>query len=144
MSPSDARQVEVISRARVAHLATADAGGVPHLIPICFAYDGQRFYSVLDAKPKRGPLTRLKRVRNILSNPSVALLLDHYEEDWDRLWYALVSGEARLLEEGEDHTRAVALLREKYPQYREMDIAGNPVIEITPDRVTWWGKTPGE
>ena len=139
---SSTRETEVISRVRVAHLATADTDGAPHLVPICFAYDGKHFYSVLDAKPKRSALTGLKRIRNILSNPIVALLLDHYEEDWDQLWYVLVSGTARLIHEGGDHGRAIALLREKYPQYRDMDIAGNPVIQITPDRVIRWGKTP--
>ena len=127
---------------RVARLATADAHGAPHLIPICFAYDGDHFYSVLDRKPKRTSLTKLKRVRNILSNPNVALVLDHYEEDWDRLWYVLVTGVAQLIQEGEERRDAIGLLREKYPQYRNMDIDGNPVIKITPTRITSWGNVP--
>ena len=128
----------------MARLATADAQGTPHLIPICFTYDGNHFYSVLDRKPKRASLANLKRVRNILSNPAVALVLDHYEEDWARLWYVLVTGTAQIIQydgqEGEEHQRAIALLRQKYPQYRDMDIDQNPVIKITPLRTTSWGK----
>ena len=129
----------LISLARVAHLATADAAGAPHLIPVCFAYDGEHVYSALDAKPKRAPLARLKRVRNILSNPRVALVLDHYEEDWARLWYVLITGTAQIIQEGEEHRYAMGLLRAKYPQYRDMDIDENPVIKISPTRITTWG-----
>jgi len=71
-------------------------------------------------------------------------VLDHYEEDWRRLWYVLVSGAAEMIEEGEEHQRAIALLRDKYGQYRDMDIAGNPVIKITPSRFTSWGPVSGE
>ena len=123
-------------------MATADAHGAPSLIPVCFAYDGHHLYSVLDRKPKRTALTRLRRVRNILSNPAVALVLDHYQEDWSGLWYVLVTGAAQLIYEGPEQRRAIALLREKYPQYREMDIGENPVIRITPSRVTSWGALP--
>jgi PPOX class probable F420-dependent enzyme len=119
-------------------LATADANGRPHVIPVCFVYDGQYIYSVLDAKPKRGSLTGLRRVRNILANPQVALVIDHYDEDWTRLWYLLVQGRAELLEDGPDPPMAIAKLREKYPQYRNMPLDGNPVIRITPGRVTGW------
>ncbi len=132
----------LIKAGRVARMATADAQGAPHLIPVCFAYDGSYFYSVLDRKPKRAALTRLKRVRNILSNPNVALVLDHFEEDWSKLWYVLVTGTAQLVHAGEEHRRAIAVLREKYPQYRDMDIDENPVIRITPTRVTSWGALP--
>ena len=128
--------------ARVARLATADGLGAPHLVPICFAYDGEYVYSVLDRKPKRTSLTKLKRVRNILSNPSVALVLDHYEEDWGRLWYVLMTGTARLIHRGEEHQHAIKMLREKYPQYRDMDIGENPVIKVTPSRITSWGDIP--
>ena len=132
----------LIKERRVARLATDDANGQPHLIPICFVFDGELFYSVLDRKPKRTPLTNLKRVRNILANSKVAVVLDHYEEDWSRLWYVLVTGTAQLITEGEEHRRAVGLLREKYHQYRDMDIDGNPVLRITPARFTTWGKIP--
>lgn len=131
----------LIRQVRVGHLATADASGAPHVVPVCFAYDGDCLYSVLDRKPKRTPLTGLKRVRNILSNPNVALVLDHYEEDWGRLWYVLITGTAELIDEGEEHGHAIDILTEKYAQYRAMDLAGNPVIKISPARAVTWGAT---
>ena len=112
-------------------------------MPVCFAYDGESFYSVLDRKPKRAPVERLKRVRNILSNPRVSLVLDHYDEDWSRLWYGLVTGRALLLRSGPEHDRAIGLLRRKYAQYEQMEIDANPVIRITPERTTWWGNPWG-
>ena len=144
LSPEQAR---LLSAAPVGRLATASATGAPHVIPVCFASDGQYIYSVLDGKPKRAALTRLRRVRNLLDNPQVALLVDHYEADWSRLWYLLITGAAELLgEDGEDEDKegkereeAIGLLRRKYPQYRDMDIDGNPVIRITPQRVVSWG-----
>ena len=136
------QQVALIQARRVGRLATADGRGAPHLIPICLASDGESIYSVLDSKPKRTSLNRLKRVRNILSNANVALVLDHYEEDWGSLWYLLVTGTAQIIQEGEEHRRAIGLLKEKYSQYRSMDIDMNPVIKITPEKVVSWGKAP--
>ena len=109
------------------------------MIPVCFSTDGRYIYSVLDQKPKRTALTRLRRVKNILANPQATLLVDHYEEDWGNLWYIMVSGRADLVMEGQEQTIAVALLREKYRQYREMDITLNPVIKITPENIVSWG-----
>lgn len=137
LSPQEAARIKA---RRVAHLATADAQGAPHLVPICFVFDGDHFYSALDQKPKRIPVTGLKRVKNILSNPEVALVVDQYEEDWGRLWYVLVRGKALLIQSGEEHRRAIGLLREKYPQYRDMQPEKNPIIKITPTRITSWGK----
>ena len=134
-----AHEQDVVNSARVAHLATANPLGEPHVIPVCFFYDGECFYSVLDQKPKRSPLTGLKRVRNILANPNVSLVIDHYQEDWGGLWYVLATGTAQLVEEGEVHTRAIAALRHKYSQYQAMEIEGNPVIVITPSNITRWG-----
>ena len=125
--------------ARVGHLATADAEGAPHVIPVCFTTNGRFIYSVLDQKPKRTGLTQLRRVRNIQTNPQVNLLIDHYEEDWNRLWYMMVAGRAELLLEGDERVSGITILREKYPQYREMDIDLNPVIKISPTRVISWG-----
>ena len=127
-----------LSETPVGHLATADANGRPHVIPVCFSYDGQYIYSVLDAKPKRGSLTGLRRVRNILANPQVSLVIDHYDEDWTRLWYLLLQGRGELVEDGPEPPVAIAMLREKYPQYRAMELDGNPIIKITPERVTGW------
>ena len=133
------QEAALINAVRAARLSTADSDGVPHLVPICFAYDGEHFYSVLDRKPKRTSLMNLKRVRNMLSNPNVALVLDHYEEDWGKLWFVLVTGTAQIVQQGEEHQYAIAILRDKYPQYRSIDIDENPVIKITPARITSWG-----
>ena len=131
---------QLFATSRLAHLATADRKGVPHVVPVCFAYHQGYIYSVIDSKPKRTDPLKLKRVRNILANPKVALVLDHYDEDWDRLWYVLVSGTAQLILEGEEHQRAVEALRQKYHQYLYMEIAAGPMIKITPMRVVRWGK----
>jgi PPOX class probable F420-dependent enzyme len=131
-------QVRLLTQARVGHLATADPAGAPHVVPICFAFNGADIYSVLDQKPKRTALARLRRVRNIQANPQVSLVVDHYQEDWQGLWYILIMGQAALLLEGPEQDSAIKLLRAKYPQYRDMDIAGNPVIKITPTRIVAW------
>ena len=124
---------------RVARLATADASGQPHAVPVCFAYDGERFFSAIDQKPKSAAPLRLKRIRNILANENVALVLDRYREQWDRLAYLMVQGTARVIESGPARERAIALLREKYPQYLAMALESAPVIEITPRRFIQWG-----
>ena len=139
MSKFSAGQLELLTLARVGHLATADENARPHVIPVCFSTDGRYIYSVLDQKPKRTALTRLRRVKNILANPQATLLVDHYEEDWGKLWYIMVSGQADLVMEGQEQTNAISLLREKYRQYREMDIALNPIIKITPENIVSWG-----
>ncbi len=131
-------QAARLADAPVGHLATADTAGRPHVIPVCFAFDGEHIYSVLDAKPKRGSLTGLRRVRNILANPRVSLVIDHYEEDWSKLWYLLIQGHADLLDDGDEPAAAITLLREKYKQYQQMALDGNPVIRITPERLTGW------
>ncbi len=144
------QQTQLLGAAAVGRLSTAAKNGAPHVIPVCFALDRQgsdaAIYIALDQKPKRAELLRLRRVRNILENPQVALVVDHYEEDWSRLWYVLVSGEARILEaapdESDERRRAIGLLREKYPQYRDMDIDENPVIRITPLRTVFWSSSP--
>lgn len=143
MAQLSSRQARLLETAGVGHLATAGAEGAPHVIPVCFTTDGRCIYSVLDQKPKRAPLTRLRRIRNIQANPQVALLIDHYEEDWTRLWYLLVSGTAELLVEGDERVQAIGMLRDKYQQYRVMDIDPNPVIKITPTRVVSWGAGSG-
>ena len=132
-----------VARQRVGHLATADATGGPHVIPVCFALLDGRLYSVLDAKPKRVSSPRsLRRVRNVLANPRAALVLDQYDEDWSRIGYVLVSGAARLIEpEAPEHAPALAALRAKYPQYRAMALEAQPMIVLDPERVTAWGRT---
>ena len=137
-------QISWLKNSPVGRLATADATGAPHVIPVCYAFDDRFIYSVLDRKPKNVSLTRLRRVRNIQANPRASLVVDHYEDDWHRLGYLLVSGRAELLVDGNERVEAVRLLREKYPQYRLMDVDENPVIKITPDRIVAWGTVPGE
>ena len=128
----------LIEQSRHAYLSTASCAGTPHLIPICFAFDGQHFYSVIDRKPKRAIGKPLKRIRNIASNPRIALLLDHYEEDWRRLWYLLVLGSARVLQQDDSYTSALVLLKNKYSQYRQMDLDKSSIIRITPSRFINW------
>ena len=99
-------------------------------------YDGHRFYSVLDQKPKRTAVTNLKRVRNILFNPKAALVIDHRQG----LWYVLVNGTADLLHESPEQQAAIPSLRQKYPQYRTMDLNTNPIIRITPTNIIRWGQ----
>ena len=135
-------QDRFLRSARTGHLATADATGQPHVIPVCYVFDGESVYSVLDAKPKTTPLSQLRRVRNILANPRVSLVVDHYEEDWTSLQYVMVTGDAGLLESGEEWGRAIVMLREKYPQYQQMDLAQSPVIKIVPARFVPWSSQP--
>jgi PPOX class probable F420-dependent enzyme len=125
---------------RVARLATADADGNPHVIPVCYAFDGVRFYTPLDEKPKRVAGSKLRRVRNISVRPQVALVIDHYDDDWSRLGYVLVQGRATLLTPAETlHAHALVLLRERYIQYQAMALEQYPVIVITPEHVSSWG-----
>jgi PPOX class probable F420-dependent enzyme len=124
---------------RVAHLATADAGGEPHVVPVCFALEGDTLYVGIDAKPKRGAPARLKRLRNLAENPRAALIADRYDEDWRRLGWVLLRGAAEVLAQGDEHTRAQALLRARYPQYAGMELGGLPVIALRIARATGWG-----
>jgi PPOX class probable F420-dependent enzyme len=133
------KHLALIRAARVAHLATADVKGQPHVIPICFAFDGKDFYSPIDEKPKRTGPAKLKRVINLQANPQAALVIDRYSEDWQHLAYVLISGKAKVLHRGAAHAEAVRRLRRKYPQYRQMAIHARPMIQITPIRWTFWG-----
>ena len=130
--------LQLIRSARIAHLATADRFGQPHVVPICFAFDGKYFYSPIDEKPKRAAPTNLKRLRNIRENPQVSLVIDHYDDDWSKLAYVLITGTARIMQRGERHRRGVTLLRKNYSQYRRMQIDTRPIIVITPKRITFW------
>lgn len=130
-----------VDAARVARLATLDPDKVPHVIPICFVCDGAVFYSAIDRKPKRVAPTELTRLRNIRESPQVALLVDEYDEDWTRLWYVLVRGEAEVVSEPAEQERAIHLLRAKYQQYDvNMLVDDAPVLRIIPERITTWGK----
>ena len=131
---------DFVANRRVARLATADTSGAPYVVPICFAFDGARIYSAIDLKPKRVGGRALKRIRNILENPQVAIVIDDYLEDWSELAYVMIRGRAEIIiEEGEERERAEALLREKYPQYEVMLQPGYAIIRIAPERVVSWG-----
>lgn len=127
---------------RVAHLATADAAGIPNVGPVCFALAGDTVYMSIDRKPKSGK--PLKRLRNIAENPHVTLTADRYDDnDWSRLRWVMVRGRAEILERGPEHDEAQALLRAKYRQYQAMDLAPLPVIAIRIERATAWSGAGG-
>ena len=134
---------KMLKGARVARLATLDAKSRPHIVPVCFAYDGKLFYTAVDQKPKRVTRERLARLRNIRAVPRVALLIDEYDEDWTQLWYILIRGKAKLIPKSahKEHAWAIRKLRAKYPQYARGMLADDaPIIRITPERTTSWGK----
>jgi PPOX class probable F420-dependent enzyme len=124
-----------VERARVARLATVGADGRPHLVPICFALEDDVLYSAVDRKPKRSP--HLKRIENVRANPQVTVLVDHYDDDWTQLWWVRLDGRARVLTEGPERDRALALLVAKYPQY-SADTPEGPVLAIDIERRRRW------
>jgi PPOX class probable F420-dependent enzyme len=119
----------------VARLATVRADGHPHVVPVCFAVDGDRIVSVVDQKPKS--TTLLRRLDNVRAHPAVSLLVDHYDDDWTRLWWVRVDGTATVRDAGTEHETAVDLLAAKYRQYRDLRPAG-AVLEITASRWQGW------
>jgi PPOX class probable F420-dependent enzyme len=122
--------------ARVARLATARADGRPHVIPIGFVLDGDVLYSAVDAKPKR--TTRLRRLANVVENPAVSVLADHYDDDWSALWWARADGRGRVLDPHDpEAVRAVDLLVQRYPQYGEQRPRG-PVLAVAVERWSGW------
>ncbi len=121
--------------APVARLATVDREGRPHVVPICFVVDGDTLYTAVDEKPKR--TRRLRRLQNIEANPRVEVLIDHYEDDWSKLWWVRLRGTAQIVED----PRAVDLLAAKYVQYRERPPAG-PVIAIEIEERSEWTSSP--
>jgi len=129
-------QRRFLNRSRVAHLATADRSGAPHLVPVCFCLDGTSLYITVDEKPKRSDV-ELKRLRNIRENNAVAVSVDRWDEDWTRLAWILLRGPAEILSQGAEHDQAQVQLRQRYSQYRSMDLAKLPVIAIR--RVLSWG-----
>lgn len=133
------RQQHFLDTRRVAHLATADAKGVPHVVPVCFAIVADTLYMTIDEKPKRETDRPLKRLRNIAENPTVAIVADRYDEDWTRLGWIMLHGRAEILLEGAEHARAQALLRMRYPQLNDMKIEGLAVIAVRLEHVSNWG-----
>jgi PPOX class probable F420-dependent enzyme len=116
-----------VTAAPVARLATVDPGGHPHLVPIAFALLGDTLYSAVDAKPKRSRV--LRRIENARERPGVTVLVDHYEDDWTRLWWVRLRGRARVLDGGDEASRALEALIAKYEQYRESP-PGLPVLAV--------------
>jgi PPOX class probable F420-dependent enzyme len=129
--PDDARRL--FAEARVARLATVTEAGRPHVVPVTFAVDGGHIYIAVDAKPKT--TRNLRRLRNIRGDPRVAVLADHYDEDWASLWWVRADGLAVI---EEDQMEApIALLAARYRQYRDNPPRG-PVIDITVERWSGW------
>ena len=121
--------------ARVGHLASADASGAPHVVPVCFALEGDAVFWAVDQKPKS--TRRLRRLANLRANPVAELVADHYQEDWSRLWWVRVQAEATVLEAGPESEHGLDLLAAKYEQYRERRPDG-PVVRMAIRRWVGW------
>src|ERR1700757_3777461 len=125
----------------IARLATITPGGTPHLVPVVFAVDSDSrgdqdvVYTAVDAKPKT--TRRLRRLANIESNPAVSLLVDHYADDWEQLWWVRADGGAAIHSGGEAMDTGYRVLRAKYPQYQSVPLNG-PVIAVTVHRWSSW------
>ncbi|MDQ2923605.1 MAG: TIGR03668 family PPOX class F420-dependent oxidoreductase [Candidatus Dormibacteraeota bacterium] len=119
----------------VARLATVDEHGKPHVVPIVLAVAGHTLYFAVDPKPKK--TLDLKRLKNINANPAVAVLADHYEDDWTKLWWVRADGTARVVTDSAEAARATDLLASRYSQYRDARPPG-PVVAIHIDRLTGW------
>jgi len=124
-----------LTSARVARLATTDPDGRPHLVPIVFVVDGNTLYSAVDRKPKRS--TKLRRIENARARPDVTILVDRYDEDWRQLWWISIRGLARVLDDGDERAHALALLQEKYPQYRNEPPDGAVLAVDVSDVRSW-------
>jgi PPOX class probable F420-dependent enzyme len=125
----------LFASAPVARLATVAADGAPHLVPVCFALTGDTVYTAVDGKPKR--TSSLARLANIASEPRVALLADHYDDDWTRLWWARADGDARVVTDTDERAQAVANLAAVYPQYAR-DPPPGAVIRVAVRRFSGW------
>lgn len=129
------------SQARVARLGTIDPDGRSHLVPLCFALDGSSFYSEVDQKPKSSK--RLRRVENIIRDPRVTILVDHYEEEWPKVWWVRMRGSGRLVEGDEERDRGRRLLIDKYPQYQEDPPTGE-LFAVEVEEWLGWSYSPIE
>jgi PPOX class probable F420-dependent enzyme len=130
---------DLLSTARVAHLATSDQYARPHVVPIVFVCIDDVLYTPLDRKPKRDDdWHALRRVRNIETNGRVAIVVDRYDEDWSRLAWVMVEGVATILESGEARDSAAALLVAKYAQYETLPLDGRPIVRVEIERASEW------
>jgi PPOX class probable F420-dependent enzyme len=127
-----------LGAARVGHLASVEASGEPHVVPVCFVLEGDTVYWAVDHKPKS--TRRLRRLENLRANPAAELVADHYGEDWTQLWWVRVRAVASVLESGAEAVHALDLLAAKYPQYRERRPDG-PVVRLRIRRWTGWAAT---
>ena len=134
------QQRRFLEAGRVARLATADAGGRPHAVPVCYALIESTVYFTIDEKPKNRPGARLKRLSNLRANPFAALVVDRYDEDWSRLGWVMVQGRAEILDAGPEHDLAQARLRARYPQLAGMRIEALPVVAVRLDHASSWGR----
>lgn len=125
---------------RVARLATADAAGRPHVVPICYVLSGDSVYFTIDEKPKRKAGATLRRLANLRVNPFAALVADRYDEDWSRLGWVMVQGRADVLGSGLEHDSAQTSLRARYPQLAGMSIEALPVVAVRIDHAVSWGR----
>jgi PPOX class probable F420-dependent enzyme len=133
------RQRAFLAGQRVARLATADAAGRPHVVPICYALIRDEVYFTIDEKPKKKP-TALKRLANLRANPFAALVVDRWDEDWSQLGWVMVRGPAKILASGAEHDQAQAALRARYPQLAAMRIEGLPVVAVRIEHASSWGR----
>lgn len=131
-------QIAYLDAHRVARLATVNGRGEPHALPVCYAVVDGAIYTPLDRKPKRVPVERLRRVRDLRQNPAVCLVVDDYDDDWTRLRWLQLRGAAAVIAPGPEHARAIAALRSRYRQYRAMPLEELPVIRITLQQVVEW------
>ena len=136
----DDEEVRFVAGARIARLATSTTDGVPHIVPVCFALLADSIYIGLDAKPKSVDVLKLRRVRNIVSNPRAAFIVDQYSDEWSRLGYVLIHADAILVTEDHERANAIAALRRKYVQYRTLLFDDAHVIGLRPRSVTSWGE----
>lgn len=125
------------AQGRVARLATVDRSGHPHIVPVCFALEGDRVITAVDRKPKS--TTVLKRVTNVRANPAVSLLVDQYDEDWEQLWWIRLDGQAWIVPgDHPDFNQVVAPLHDKYRgQYGLHGLPG-PAIVVDADHWVGW------
>ena len=135
--------LEMLATARVGRLATVDAAGQPLVVPVCFALLGERLYWAVDGKPKQ--TRNLRRLRNIAENPRVSLVVDEWDEDWQRLRWVIVEANAAEVTDSGERARALDALVAKYPQYARMQLStvADAVVAIVPARVIAWRAGPG-
>ena len=127
--------LRLIDAARVARLATVTPDGEPHVVPIVFAIEGGDLVTAVDHKPKRS--RDLRRLENLRANPRASVLVDHYSDDWETLWWVRIDGPARIVESGEQFDSAVDALVARYDQYSDRRPEG-PIIRVAMERVVGW------